>query len=515
MICTPSRDDGTLSQSQIEKGWFTMMTAKALVGRMTGSFQLLFYFVTPMSVVAQTPGPRTLAEEVLPTPAGIEVLAKGPVHESFAEIVLFDPTAGIVISQSPPEPIQEIPATEKPDDPSALWIPGYWGWDVDRKDFVWVSGVWRIPPPGRTWVPGGWTTVEGGYQWFSGYWSGAESQGAQPLPPPPNSLEVGPSSPSPGPQYEWTPGYWEWIFEQQTYVWHPGCWRLDEDNWVWVPSYYCRSPGGVIFVSGYRDFEFAGRGCLYSPIYFQEALYLSPSYTYRPCYPMNISLVASCLFVHPTTCHYYYGDYFSHTNRSRGYFPCHTFGSSYRGFDPFVGYGDQRSSLVRRRLHAQIEQQVGAFLRNPGLRPADNFILQNQGKGIVAGFDGEPTRNDLPKQIEQFRRKASRAALPDIRDPGETLNLPRGVPEKLSRKLPRQIEQRMSVKIPNVSKSPKFTMPAPNTFSAPPPVKFQSTMPRTFSMPQFNPGSGNKKLNFPSHPPGGSRGGGRHGKGKD
>ena len=48
------------------------------------------------------------------------------------------------------------------------WIPGYWAWDDERTDFLWVSGIWRALPPGRQWVPGYWGRSGQGAQWTSG-----------------------------------------------------------------------------------------------------------------------------------------------------------------------------------------------------------------------------------------------------------------------------------------------------------------------------------------------------------
>ena len=46
---------------------------------------------------------------------GVEVLTRGPVHEAFAETVTFDPEPGIVVSQAPPDPIEEIAPDQRPE----------------------------------------------------------------------------------------------------------------------------------------------------------------------------------------------------------------------------------------------------------------------------------------------------------------------------------------------------------------------------------------------------------------
>ena len=101
---------------------------------------------------------------------GVEVLARGPVHEAYAEPAIAAPGATPVIARQPPALLDEVPADQKPDG-DVQWISGYWAWDEDRNDFLWVSGFWRLPPPGREWIPGHWVTVDGGWQWAPGFWA--------------------------------------------------------------------------------------------------------------------------------------------------------------------------------------------------------------------------------------------------------------------------------------------------------------------------------------------------------
>src|SRR6516225_6998486 len=91
---------------------------------------------------------------------GVEVLARGPVHEAFAEPAIRGPRPTPVVPKKPPEPIEELPPDQKPEGNNVQWIPGYWAWDDDRNDFLWVSGIWRDIPPGRQWVPGHWEPVD-------------------------------------------------------------------------------------------------------------------------------------------------------------------------------------------------------------------------------------------------------------------------------------------------------------------------------------------------------------------
>ena len=115
--------------------------------------------------------PAVAAQNNTTTPEeGVDVLTYGPIHEAFAETIQFDPEPGIIVPKAPPDDIKEIPPEQKPEG-DVDWIPGYWAWDDDRADFIWLSGVWRAVPPDRQWVPGYWFKSGKEFQWVSGYWA--------------------------------------------------------------------------------------------------------------------------------------------------------------------------------------------------------------------------------------------------------------------------------------------------------------------------------------------------------
>src|SRR5438105_15862052 len=70
---------------------------------------------------------------------GEEPLTRGPVHEAFAPVVSYNSEPGLIVHTRPPELIEELPPEEKPEGDDVAWIPGYWGWDDERNDFVWIS----------------------------------------------------------------------------------------------------------------------------------------------------------------------------------------------------------------------------------------------------------------------------------------------------------------------------------------------------------------------------------------
>src|SRR5262245_10963391 len=84
-----------------------------------------------------------------------EVLTRGPIHEAYATSAAASPQPGPIAPKAPPDVIEELPPEQKPEG-EVVFIPGYWSWDEDRSDFIWISGFWRVPPPGRQWVPGNW-----------------------------------------------------------------------------------------------------------------------------------------------------------------------------------------------------------------------------------------------------------------------------------------------------------------------------------------------------------------------
>ncbi len=75
-------------------------------------------------------------------------LLRGPVHEAFAELYQAEPNPGVIITQRPPELIDESPPEVQPMGRNIEWISGYWAFDDQGEEFLWVSGVWREIPPG-------------------------------------------------------------------------------------------------------------------------------------------------------------------------------------------------------------------------------------------------------------------------------------------------------------------------------------------------------------------------------
>jgi hypothetical protein len=274
------------------------------------------------------------SQEVNPHQDGVEVQARGPVHEAFAEPALANPQPSPIVPKAPPEPVPEIPPDQKPEGDNVQWITGYWAWDAQKQDYLWVSGIWRVTPPGRQWVPGHWAQVDGGWQWASGLWAAADQQQVQFLEPPPDSLDNGPSIPAPTEDSLYVPG--TWVPRESQYWWRPGFWMNARANWIWNPASYVWSPSGYIFNDGFWDYPLANRGILFSPVQFVRPLWLRPGWFYRPYYAVNLASFLDCLFVRPQFGHYYFGDYFAPTYWGQGFHPWYAFGP--RFYDPLFNY---------------------------------------------------------------------------------------------------------------------------------------------------------------------------------
>ncbi len=157
------------------------------------------------------------AQDTQAVPQGVEILARGPVHEAFAEPVDAKPAPFPMVSKQPPNPIPETPPDQKPEGNNVQWIPGYFAWDDERSDFIWISGFWRVPPPSRQWIPGHWQKVGEGWQWSPGFWNVEAQANVEYLPPPPDPIDAAPSVPAPSEESIYVSG--SWVYRNARYMW--------------------------------------------------------------------------------------------------------------------------------------------------------------------------------------------------------------------------------------------------------------------------------------------------------
>lgn len=352
------------------------------------------------SLLGQTPARPTPVTEDLPSAnaysaAGVEFeqvehLTRGPLHEAFAEPYEADPRPAPIVPTQPPEPINEVPPEYRPDGENVVWIPGYWSWDDDRTDYIWVSGVWRDVPPEHQWVPGYWTRTSGGFQYISGFWASNQVAEIEYLPPPPDSLEQGPSSPAPGDAYFYIPGHW--VYNGHDYAWQPGYWSLTQNNWVWVPASYVWTPRGCIYQPGYWDYDIPYRGVVFTPVYYSQPIYRNPRYVYRPRYLIDTGLELFVhLFVRPNRGQYYFGDYYGQ-RYANSYQPWATFYQGSRYYDPFyTNYRVRGQAGSNLNLLSWIVNQHQLFAQNDRYRPATTIAAQRDFLNANAGANLDQT----------------------------------------------------------------------------------------------------------------------------
>jgi hypothetical protein len=267
------------------------------------------------------------AQDAAPPPAPAEeqpeVLTRGPVHEAYAQPVDVQTreqeTDGVVATAPPPPNVQEQPPAARPDGDRYVWIPGYWSWDAEQHNYIWVSACWRVAPPGMTWMPGYWTKVEGGWRWVPGFWTHVnDNHEIDYLPPPPEPDYAAPP-PAPSDDVVWVPPCWYWVDAQ--YVRRPGYWLRERPAWIWCGSHYVWTPRGYVFAPGHWDYRLEDRGVLFAPVRFYHPTVLVSNYVYTPSTVIEIGVARESFFTCPRYHHYYFGDYYDQTYFSFGIFP--------------------------------------------------------------------------------------------------------------------------------------------------------------------------------------------------
>lgn len=330
----------------------------------------------------------------------VVVVTRAPIHEAFAMPNITDPAKVPVIKKKPPEPIAELPPEMRPSGEGVVWIPGYWHFDGQENDFIWISGVWRNVPPGRQWLPGYWSDTDGGYRWSQGAWVAGEAITYQPAPP--KSQERGPSSEAPSENYFYVPG--NWVYGEGNYKWSPGYWAPNQNAWVWVPARYSSARNGYIYSDGYWDYTLEQRGQLFAPVRFQGQRQRQANFRYTPAAVVNTdSQLFLHLFVDTKQGQYLFGDFYDEKYAHAGvraWFECRDWG---RGHDPLFRYyqwvhGGQYLQTLQGwnkyfLLHPEyrprhtLADQLAFAERQPDFQYLSQTVLGNTLKNVVASTD--------------------------------------------------------------------------------------------------------------------------------
>lgn len=305
-----------------------------------------------------------------------EVVTRGPLHEAFAKQFAQNPTPGMIVDQQPPEPLDEVPPDYRPELQNVQWMPGYWGWDDAAREFLWVSGIWRVPPPGQRWVPGYWAHVDQGYQWNSGFWMQNDTPQLTYLPYPPKSVENGPSSRAPSKNHFWVPG--AWTYRDNNYKWRGGYWYPAQEGWVYTPDQYLWTPRGSIYRRGYWDQRLAARGQVFAPVQVADAAAASAGLRFSPSTVISTQQLTQHLFVQPDQRQYYFGDYYGDDAAERGIMPWYTYAAQPRAYDPlytYYGWYFGREGIDYGRRMADWHNY---YMKHPDNRPAHTLDAQRE-----------------------------------------------------------------------------------------------------------------------------------------
>lgn len=305
---------------------------------------------------------------------GVEFLARGPIHEAFAAPAIRGPRSAAVIAKEPPKPVAELPPDQKPEGDNVQWIPGYWAWNDDTSDFLWVSGTYRTVPPARQWVPGYWNRTDDGWQRVSGLWADQDKDHIELLsmPPPEPIEEAVPAAPSEASTFQ--PGCW--VYRNNRYLWRSGFWTPYRADWIWTPDSYIWTPGGYIFVEGYWDYSFQNRGLLFAPVNIDRRYWGRADWFYQPSYVVYDNFLLSSLFVRPSYNQYYFGDYYDQRYDRLGFVPWTNYRYGRSIGDPLLSHY-QWQNRANPGWSRDLRGLYDVRRENPAARPPRTLVQQN------------------------------------------------------------------------------------------------------------------------------------------
>ena len=354
--------------------------------RITQAICLGMGLLTMFALASLTPS----QEPAVPTPLQgnppdpIEIQTRGPLHEAYAQPFEQQPAPGSIVPKVPPAPIPEDPPAERLANDNAQWIPGYWAWDAERQQFMWVSGVQRVPPQGRQFVPGYWSHTAEGWRWIPGFWSDANQPDVPYTPEPPAPLDNGPQMDPPDADSIYVPGVW--IYRSERFIWRPGYYAPVRVGRVWVPSHYVWTPNGYLFIEGYWDWPYEDRGLVYAPVCFNRPLWHDVGWRYRPSHVVSFNLFFDSAFVRLGGCHFYFGNYYGPNYARLGYNPWFNGRGRYDPTFAYYGWQNQRNNpnWVNGQQQVYADRAAGRAAVPPrNFAQQTEFIRERKGAPIV------------------------------------------------------------------------------------------------------------------------------------
>ena len=322
--------------------------------------------------------PRAAVSAQAPVASQVEVYTRGPVHEAFVGQAQAGVSAQLIAPVAPPAPLRENPPAYAPRLNHVGWVPGYWGWDHVRKDYLWISGGWRVAPEGRRYVPGYWTQLADGYHRYPGFWVNARANQIAYLPPLPvgDHHQIGPVGVAPSRNHFWIPGSYE--FREGRYTWRQGYWGRGRTDLVWTPDAYIPTPRGTIFVSGFWDLPLNARGQLFAPVAVNFNVASQANFVFTPAAALRLDTLPMHLFVGPGAA-YYFGNYYGPDYVAAGWIPWYNYGlakAAQYGYAPLFGHYQWYYGLQGVDYAARLAGWNAHFLTNVTLRPAVTLAAQ-------------------------------------------------------------------------------------------------------------------------------------------
>ena len=293
----------------------------------------------------------TSQDPVLQDP--IQIQTSGPLHEAFAQPIDAQGAPGPIVPKEPPPMIPEDPPEQKPAAENSQWHSGYWAWDAQKQEFLWVTGVHRVPPDGRTFVPGYWQRNTEGWRWIHGFWANANQPDVPYSPEPPASLEIGPSMPQPDDNSVYVPG--NWIYRDTRFIWRGGYYSLVHVGRVWTPSRFIWTPNGWLYIDGFLDLPFEERGIVFAPVYFSRPLWRDAGWRYRPHFVLGIGGFFDSAFVCGGS--FYFGNYYDPFYARNGYRPWY---GGHGRYDPIFAHHGWQNHRNNRNWVGGVQQTYAA-----------------------------------------------------------------------------------------------------------------------------------------------------------